>query len=129
MLIPLTDTFFQASIKKKNHLVYMTHGAVYTLRKYSCRMLKILRHHIAGAWEPCTRDGETFSIFFLYGSFNNFAAVFALLACARQNTAGFYWEYSLSRDTLGSRRQPQKAQKCSCCLERRARLAGLKSVR
>lgn len=82
---------------KNNCLAYVTHRAVYTLKKYSCRMLKILRNHIAAAWEPCARDGETFSVFLLYYSFNNFAAVFALLACAWQNIAGFYWE--LSRDT------------------------------
>lgn len=92
----------------------MTYMAVYTHRKYSCRMMKILRHHIAAAWEPCTRDGETFSVFLLYYSFNNFAAVFALLACAWQNTAGFYQE--LSRDTWGSKRYHQRAQKYSCCL-------------
>lgn len=65
MLIPLTDMFFHARIKKKiNHLAYVTHGTVYTLRKYSCKMLKILRHHIAAAWEPCTGDSETILYYF-----------------------------------------------------------------
>lgn len=64
-----------------------------THRKYSCKMLKILRHHTAALWEPCTRDGETFSVLLLYYSFNNFVP-FTLLACAWQNTAGFYWVFS-----------------------------------
>lgn len=58
-------------------------------------------------------DGETFPVFLLYYSFNNSVAVFVLLACVWQNTAGFYWE--LYRNTWGMRCQ-QMAQKYFCCL-------------
>lgn len=82
MLILLTDSVFHASINKNNNLAYVTHRAVYTQRKYSCRRLKILKHHTAAAWERCAMDSETFPVFLLYYSFNNSAAVCALLACA-----------------------------------------------
>lgn len=59
MLIPPTDVFFHASIKK-SLLAYVKHRAAYTHRKYSCRMLKILRHRIALVWEPCRRDEKPF---------------------------------------------------------------------
>lgn len=47
-------------ILKRNLLAYVKHRAAYTRRKYSCRMLKILRHRIASAWEPCRRDEKPF---------------------------------------------------------------------